>query len=59
MPRRDPQPDRWVILSDTPVLACGPYRRDIPYRLPADEAERLVAIKGFRFIPDPVDPQEE
>lgn len=40
---------RKVRLMRPGVVACGPYRSGEVYEVPADEARRLVEIKGFTY----------
>lgn len=32
------------------VKACGPYKAGEIYDVPADEAERLIKVKGFKKV---------
>lgn len=40
-----------VRLTRPGVQACGKYRRDTVYEVEAEEAERLVKVKGFEYVP--------
>ena len=39
-----------VILNRPGVKACGPYQAGQAYDVPADEAERLIKVKGFKKV---------
>lgn len=44
-------PAERVVQLDRPgVLACGPYVAGKAYSVPVAEAERLVRVKGFRYV---------
>ena len=34
------------------VVAIGPYQNGMTYRVDAEEAERLIAVKGFERVTD-------
>lgn len=40
---------RKVRLSRPGVVSCGPYRSGEGYEVPAEEARRLVEVKGFTY----------
>lgn len=45
---RDTQPKTKTVRLETPgIIACGEYLRETDYTLPADEADRLIQVKGF------------
>ena len=46
---REQQPTLQVQLTKPSVLAVGPYRAGEMYEVPADEAARLVELKGFVY----------
>jgi hypothetical protein len=41
-----------VRLTRPGVVACGPYQAGIVYEVEAEEARRLVEVKGFEIVPD-------
>lgn len=41
---------RRVKLTAPGARAAGPYRAGVAYEVPADEAARLVKVKGFEYV---------
>lgn len=40
-----------TVVFDTPgVASIGPYQHGIKYDVAADEAQRLIKVKGFRRV---------
>lgn len=39
-----------VILDAPGIVACGDYRAGVVYEVDAEEAKRLIEVKGFRAV---------
>lgn len=44
---------RQIILTAPGIQAVGDYRPGVVYTVPAEEATRLVAVKGFCYADEP------
>lgn len=49
-----------IVCRRAGIIACGPYRASVVYRVPedidADTAQRLIDVKGFEASPRAVEP---
>lgn len=53
--KKEPKTLNAIVCHRAGIIACGPYRAGVVYRVPedidADTAQRLIDVKGFEASP--------
>lgn len=61
--KKEPKTPNAIICRRAGIIACGPYRAGVVYRVPedidADTAQRLIDVKGFDASPRAVEPEPD